>query len=209
MNRVLFAFNQAARVGLAATALLFVSACSVLPQSQEVTLYRLPNNPSVQQSSEAGNLPPVIVRLPQSSGALSTSRILVVPPNSNEVSAYASVRWQDKTPIVLRDRLVDDMRSDGRFAAVSTDAALAGADFELGGDLNAFQVEHPEGQTVVHLRYDALFSDRANGKAVASKRFEIVEPVQGKDVAQVVEAFGRATDQLSQQVIKWVATQSK
>lgn len=199
------------RAGLLAWALAALSACNVLPKSEEITLYRLPaQQTAIKPKSTTAALEPLFIQTPFAAGPIAGSRVLVVPPNSNEISAYPAVRWQDNAPILLRHRLADAFRDTREFKAVVVDSkASYNAQYELSGELNAFQVEHPKGEPVVHLLFDAMVADRATGKTLASERFEIVEPVVGKAVPQVIEAFGRASDQLSQEVTKWALARLK
>ena len=51
---------------------------------------------------------------------------------------------------------------------------------------------------------DARLIDPGLKRIVASRRFEIRQPVRGKEVPQVVETFGTASDALSAQLVNWV-----
>ncbi|MCR3804814.1 ABC-type transport auxiliary lipoprotein family protein, partial [Pseudomonas aeruginosa] len=82
------------------------------------------------------------------------------------------------------------------------------ADFELGGDLRAFQTEYPNGQASALIRYDARLVRTDDKRVVASRRFEVSQPVDGKKVAAVVSAFGKAGDTLSAQVLDWTLRQA-
>ena len=122
------------------------------------------------------------------------------------ITSYHGARWSDRAPRLLRDRLLDAFRTDGRFAAVSSDDAQLRADLELTGDLRAFQSEYVQGGPVVVIRYDVQLVQGRSQKILATRRFDIRQPVNGKEVSQVVTAFGQATDELAAQMISWVTT---
>ncbi|MGP1614072.1 MAG: ABC-type transport auxiliary lipoprotein family protein, partial [Pollutimonas bauzanensis] len=143
------------------------------------------------------------IATPYSSQVIDSVRVLVLPQPS-QVSAYGGARWSDPAPVLLRDYLAGAFRAEGGLASVSSDAGDAQADFELGGDLIAFQVEYQDGAPLVHIRYDAALLQVAANRIVATRSFDIRQPVQGKEVPQVIAAFGAAADSLSAEMRPWV-----
>ncbi|MCO2197693.1 ABC transporter [Pseudomonas aeruginosa] len=179
--------------GLAALATL--GACSILPEAQVLQVYLLP------------------VHNPPASAAARTSLVLESPriavrPHGDEISVYQGARWSDPAPSLLRDRLMQAFQADGRVRGLSSDDSNLQADFELGGDLRAFQTEYPNGQASALIRYDARLVRTDDKRVVASRRFEVSQPVDGKKVAAVVSAFGKAGDTLSAQVLDWTLRQA-
>ncbi|WJQ21453.1 ABC-type transport auxiliary lipoprotein family protein [Pseudomonas aeruginosa] len=122
--------------------------------------------------------------------------------------ASAAARPGDPAPSLLRDRLMQAFQADGRVRGLSSDDSNLQADFELGGDLRAFQTEYPNGQASALIRYDARLVRTDDKRVVASRRFEVSQPVDGKKVAAVVSAFGKAGDTLSAQVLDWTLRQA-
>ncbi|MEO7072590.1 MAG: ABC-type transport auxiliary lipoprotein family protein [Rhodanobacter sp.] len=192
----------------AASALtVLLGACSILPKSEAPNIYLLPAAAATVTTPRATAQQSVRITTPHAARALDSARIAVVP-RDNMITAYQGARWSDRAPRLLRDRLLDAFRADGRFAASSSDDARLQADMELTGDLRAFQTEYSSGQPVVSIRYDAQLADTRSQKIVGTRRFDIRQPVAGKQVPQVVVAFGQATDELSAQVVAWVAATS-
>lgn len=111
----------AARAGLVAVIVL-ASACSVLPRPEPVDTYLLPGAPASRmaaQGQEEQALPVSLrVSRPVAGTQLSGQRILVVP-DANRVSVYKGANWSEPVPVLLRDRIVEAFRSDGRIAALS------------------------------------------------------------------------------------------
>ncbi|MCO2066602.1 ABC transporter [Pseudomonas aeruginosa] len=172
--------------GLAALATL--GACSILPEAQVLQVYLLPvHNPPASAAARPGD--------PQR-------------PVDDEISVYQGARWSDPAPSLLRDRLMQAFQADGRVRGLSSDDSNLQADFELGGDLRAFQTEYPNGQASALIRYDARLVRTDDKRVVASRRFEVSQPVDGKKVAAVVSAFGKAGDTLSAQVLDWTLRQA-
>ncbi|MGU1919570.1 ABC-type transport auxiliary lipoprotein family protein [Pseudomonas aeruginosa] len=144
---------------------------------------------------------------PRTSLVLESPRI-AVRPHGDEISVYQGARWSDPAPSLLRDRLMQAFQADGRVRGLSSDDSNLQADFELGGDLRAFQTEYPNGQASALIRYDARLVRTDDKRVVASRRFEVSQPVDGKKVAAVVSAFGKAGDTLSAQVLDWTLSQA-
>ncbi len=185
-------------------ALALVSACSILPKPDPSDVYRLAGSQTASQGS------PVAWSLrltkPQSSEFLDSPRIAVVP-NGDLISSYANARWSDPSPVLLRNRLLDGFQRDGRVTLLSTDDTNLQADYELGGQLQAFQSEYRGSAVEVVIRLDARLVRGSDQRIIASRRFEVRQPVSETQVPAVVAGFGQAGDQLNKQVVDWVVQQ--
>jgi cholesterol transport system auxiliary component len=189
-----------------AAAMSLASACSILPPSEPVDLYRLP----VNQPSRVATPLDWSLRLnkPLASEVLAGPRITVIP-QGDVVSSYKGARWSDAVPVLLRNRLLDGFQRDGQVQRLSADDSNLQADYELAGELQAFQSEYrPDGAVEVVIRYDARLVQGRSQRILASKRFEIRRPLADKQVAAVVAGLGAASDQLAGQVVAWTVAQA-
>lgn len=187
---------------------LLLGGCSILPKSETPVIYLLPSATVAAVPDPVASADSLRIVTPQAARALDNNRIAVVP-HGNVITSYQGARWSDRAPRLLRDRLLDAFRTDGRFAASSSDEAQLQAELDLTGDLRAFQTEYVQGAPVVVIRYDAQLVAGRSRKILATRRFDIQQPVAGKEVPQVVTAFGQASDRLSAQLIAWVTTIEK
>ncbi|MEX5544485.1 ABC-type transport auxiliary lipoprotein family protein [Pseudomonas pergaminensis] len=189
---------------IAPVALALVSACSILPKADPSDVYRLS---SAQATSQAAPVSwSLRVNKPQTSEFLDSPRIAVVP-NGDLISSYANSRWSDPSPVLLRNRFMDGFQRDGRVTLLSTDDTNLQSDFELGGQLQAFQSEYHGSAVEVVIRLDARLVRGSDQRIVASRRFEVRQPVSDTKVPAVVAGFGQAGDQLNKQVVDWVVQQ--
>ena len=185
-------------------ALALVSACSILPKPDPSDVYRLASTqPASQGTPVSWSLR---VTKPQTSEFLDSPRIAVVP-DGNLISNYANSRWSDPAPVLLRNRLLDGFQRDGRVTLLSTDETNLQADYELGGQLQAFQSEYRGKAVEVVIRLDVRLVRGRDQRIIASRRFEVRQPVSDTQVPAVVAAFGQAGDQLNKQVVDWVVQQ--
>lgn len=183
-----------------------LAACSILPKAEPADVYRLPTGAT---TAHGGSSLPWTLRIgkPQAGDALNSPRIAVLP-QGDVVSSYKGARWSDPAPVLLRNRLLDAFISDGRLRGLSNDDSTVQADFELGGQLQAFQSEYAAGGVSVRVRLDARLVDGRSQRILASRRFEVSQAVAGAAVPNVVAAFGQASDRLSAQVIEWTLAQA-
>lgn len=191
---------------IAPIVLTLVSGCSILPKPDPSDVYRLVSTqPTTQGTPISWSLR---VAKPQTSEFLDSPRIAVVP-DGNLISSYANSRWSDPAPVLLRNRLLDGFQRDGRVTLLSTDETNLQADYELGGQLQAFQSEYSGKVVDVVIRLDARLVRGSDQRIIASRRFEVRQPVGDTKVPAVVAAFGKAGDQLNGQVVNWVVQQGK
>ena len=142
------------------------------------------------------------VYAPESSRVLDSERLFIAQPDGR-LSAWQGVRWADPAPVLLRDRIVEAFMRDGRSTSVITDSTPMSADMELRSTLRAFQLEYRGTEAIAAVRLDVQLVDPAKRTAIASRRFEAIQATGSKREADVVSAFGVATDILAGQIVEW------
>lgn len=179
------------------------AGCNLLPETKAVRVFMLPADAGV---SAAPEIRPVAlslrVRSLQANQMLSGNRIVVLR-DANEVSVYGGVRWSDPAPVLIRDRLLEAFASSNALEAVFNEENRLQSDVELSGILRAFHSEYSAGRVRVWIQADLRITDPAGRKLLAHRRFTASEESPGESIEQVVASFGRAGDNLSQQVLGW------
>jgi cholesterol transport system auxiliary component len=188
---------------------VLISACSILPKPEPFDVYRLPSaqNHSANKHDAAQRWSLRLTKL-QASEALNSPNIAVIP-QGDVISSYKGSRWSDPAPVLLRNRLLDGFQRDGRVSLLSTDDSIFQTDMELGGVLQAFQTEYQGTSASVVVRVDALMVRSYDQHILASRRFEVRQPLTDMKVAAVVAGFGQASDQLTTQVVNWAVEQGQ
>ncbi|WP_322617815.1 ABC-type transport auxiliary lipoprotein family protein [Pseudomonas sp. BIC9C] len=185
-----------------------IGSCSILPKPEPFEVYRLP---SVQNASASHGTPQRwslrLTKL-QSSEALNSPNIAVIP-QGDVISHYKGSRWSDPVPVLVRNRLLEGFQHDGRVPLLSTDDSIFQTDLELGGSLQAFQTEYQGTNAGVVVRLDALLVRSYDQRILASRRFEVRQPLSDVQVPVVVAGFGQANDQLTAQVVNWTVEQGQ
>lgn len=183
-------------------------ACSLLPAPSPVEVYQLPTL-LPRQAGMAALLPPspsLRVMRPAASALLAGQRLLV-QPDGDRISYYKGAQWSEPIPVLLRNRLLDALRADGRIARLSSDERILQADFELDGELRAFQSVYRDGRPEVLLRLDMQLVHSASRRIVASHRFELTQTSGSTVLPAVVQAFGAGSDRLARDIADWTVTQ--
>ncbi|WP_460155330.1 ABC-type transport auxiliary lipoprotein family protein [Pseudomonas sp. S2_H10] len=185
-----------------------IGSCSILPKPEPFEVYRLPSAQSSSASHGAPQRWSLRLNKFQSSEALNSPNIAVIP-QGDVLSHYKGSRWTDPAPVLVRNRLLQGFQHDGRVTLLSTDDSIFQTDLELGGSLQAFQTEYQDTNASVVVRLDALLVRSYDQRLLASRRFEVRQPLSGVQVPAVVVGFGQANDQLTTQVVNWAVEQGQ
>ncbi|MBQ0744448.1 MAG: membrane integrity-associated transporter subunit PqiC [Pseudomonas sp.] len=199
--------NTMTRATILAFAALWLSACTILPKSEPLSVYQLPA-PQMQPSAAGQSLPTLRINTPRTGFALSTPRMLV-KPDGNRVSSYKGARWTDPVPVVLREHLAKAFTQQGSPARVSTDEHALHADVHLGSDLQQFQVRYDGLQPVAVIELDARLVNPNSREVLAARRFLVEQPLDNPQAPGVVVALKLAADELAEQLIQWTADSLK
>lgn len=196
------------RIALLGAGLALLGACSILPQSEPLDVYRLPAAPAPALANVPTQSWSLRLNKWQASEALNRPSIAVIP-QGDVISSYKGSRWSDPAPVLLRNRLLDGFQRDGRVTLLSTDDSNFQADLELGGSLQAFQTEYQGTQASVVVRVDALLVRGYDQRILASRRFEERQPLSAVQVPAVVAGFGQASDRLTAKIVAWAVEQGQ
>lgn len=183
-----------------------LAACTVLPQRPVSQVWLLPAQPGTSASGQTINRS-LRVMQPSTSQFINSSRIAVQPQGA-EITVYSGSRWSDSVPVLVRNRLTQELRTNGRFISVSSDEDNLQADFELGGDLSSFQGVYRGKKGEVLIQFDARLVQTSDRRVIASQRFVIHQPISGSSMNEVVEAFGMASDRLAADILRWLGNTS-
>ncbi|MBP5981249.1 MAG: membrane integrity-associated transporter subunit PqiC [Halomonas sp.] len=195
-------------ITLTAAALLLSAGCSILPESDPATLYRLPSaDPS--RTSVAPRVTSGQKRLgiaaPEAGYLLSSNRIVVYPEH-NVVNVYEGARWHEDTPELVQARLIDALQQSSLFASVGSDHMPS--DLLLLSELRHFQSEYENGRPKAVIRLDVQLVEANARMPIASQSFSTTSQASDVEILSVVDAFGRASDTLTEQLTTWLSENS-
>ena len=192
-----------------------LSACSLLPASDPVDSYLLPHAPSapltpVPGSVELPSAPDAADPLPVSlrvtrpvTGVLLSGQRMVVIPDQHRAQVYHGSQWSEPVPLLLRKRLSDAFRIDGRIGMLSNDEIRLRTQFELISDLRAFHVEYVDGTPQAVISLEARLVRTEARRMLDGRLFEARVAATGSSVPEVVDAMGHAANALAGSLVSW------
>lgn len=184
--------------------LLLLAGCGALGTAQApLDAYTLTPLPAAQGQG-AGQLH-LVVDLPTSSGALATDRILI-KPSPLQAEYLPKGRWVDPAPVLVQGLLVASLQNSGAFRLVGREDAGLTPDVVLLVEVNDFQAESAaEGTTVTPVRVGLTLTvlDAAEGRLVATRRFDAVATAATTDTLALVLAFDAATRAVLTKAVAW------
>jgi ABC-type uncharacterized transport system auxiliary subunit len=116
-----------------------------------------------------------------------------------ELGTYEYQRWSEPPVDFLQAMLVSSLRASGRYRSVTPLGSFARGDYIVLGHLDALdEIDKPA--LVARFTFQLSLFERATGSIVWSSSYNHDEPVQGKQVSDVVEALGRNVEAGLQQL---------
>lgn len=189
-------------------AILLISAgCSILPESEPATLYRLPSSDNTQSVNASATRIPLRLGIatPETGHLLGSNRI-VVYPERNVVNVYEGTRWHEDTPDMLQARIISGLQQRQLFSSVGSDRLPN--DMLLLSELRQFQSEYDTTPPSAHVQLDVQLVTEGNRQPIAANSFTTRAQASSVDIPDVVDAFGRAGDELTEQLATWLREQA-
>ena len=172
-------------IPLLVTLLAAVGACR---GGRPIRYYTVELPPAPQPST---NVYPITVLL----GRIGAPGILQDEPiayrsGPNEIGTYDYHHWVEPPVRMLKVILVRQLRASGKYQSVAELGSSAQGEFVLQGRLYDFE-EVDAGSTAALVTMEFELFDRKSGKTVWTHFYSHREPVQGKEISDVVSALDR------------------
>jgi cholesterol transport system auxiliary component len=107
-----------------------------------------------------------------------------------QLGAYEYHRWAELPPEMLQQVLISSLRATGQYRSVTAIGSSARGDYILRSQLySLYGVDRPK--LVARFSMEVDLFDSKSGETIWSDRYSHDEPVDGKTVANVVEAMDR------------------
>ena len=182
-----------------------ISACSVIPEPEQVRVYPLRVEPvTASEQTFSGTLR---VAEPTSLSALDTPRIAVYQADGRQ-AYWQGVRLQDRVPLVVQDHVLRMLQESRIVQHVIDDRSGSAHHFELQTHIEAFGIQSgpPKAATVVLRTQLRNAHDR---QVVATRSFSVqseVAPEQASSqlTALELQALSRSLQAVQQEMITWL-----
>jgi cholesterol transport system auxiliary component len=201
---------------LAWFALLAVAGCATPDKPARATLYDFGPGATVPAAAPATARPALMLADVESSGALDGSAMLyrLAYDDPHQLRPYAQARWSASPPQLIRQRLREQLGTDGPVLDLGESAALA----HTGGamprilriELEEFSqyFETPtQSWGLVRLRATLMDNTSAGERLVDQRSIVMRSPATTPDAPGGVRALAAATDAAAAEIAQWVARQ--
>jgi len=173
------------RLGLAAIVLVSAGCASTRP----IRYYQISVRPTPAVTQRRPHPLTLLVGRIESVPLLRDGGILY-RVGAHEVNAYHYHRWVEPPDRVVQELLVQVLRSSGSYSAVQEQSTATGGDYVVRGKLLDFsEIDNSSIQVRVSIVIDLY--NRKDGSTVWTHYYSSDEPVDGKDVQDVVRCLER------------------
>jgi ABC-type uncharacterized transport system auxiliary subunit len=176
-------------IRLAAVAVLLAGFAAGCGSARPVKYYALDAGPVPTSAPSTVYPVSLLVARPTTSHLYRDDR-LVYGSGPVQLGTYSDQRWSQTPADMVQDQLIVSLRSTGEYRTVSRLGSSAHGDYVVRSNLDAlYEVDQPALVARFAMRVE-LFDSKA-GATVWVGNYSHDEPVNGKNVAAVVEAMNR------------------
>jgi ABC-type uncharacterized transport system auxiliary subunit len=148
--------------------------------------------PAPQPSSDVGSVTILVARI--EGPEILQDNPIVYRSGTNEIGVYQYHQWVEPPVRMIRDRLIRELRASGEYRSVAEVGSSAQGDFVLRGRLDDFEEVDTNGIAALVTMVFELFDSRAHN-IVWTHYYSHSEPVQGKEISDVVAALDHNLEQ--------------
>ena len=184
-------------------AMLMAASCSILPEREPVTVYQPMRTATIADPQLPKANWSLLISRPVAGAQIDSERINVEPaPGTLQV--YKSAAWTDAAPDLLHMALLRGFEESQKILAVSRSGGGVRGQYQLLTELRSFQSVYSQpGQPEVVVEVYARLVHTSDGRVIAARSFRHAEHAAGEAVGTVVEAFSRALDRSTAQIVSW------
>lgn len=151
---------------------LLLSACSILPKANPVSIEHYTLDVQLPAATPASSDGPVLlIARPLASAELDSSR-MAYRKQDHALQYFARSRWADTPPQLLLPGLIEAFEASGRYAAVIRIGSAADPQLRLDTELLEFSQDFRVEPSQFDIRLRVQLVDLTSRKVVASRIFE-------------------------------------
>lgn len=129
------------RILVAASCIVPLAGCSVLPDPPAARIYRL--SPPLADDPPDGRIihKRLVIEIPTASESLDTDRIALIRDRTR-FDYYENSLWTDRVPLLMQGLLIAAFENDGTIAEVARDASTLTPDYVLVTEVRDFEASY-------------------------------------------------------------------
>ena len=179
---------------------LMLAACSVLGGKQLAT-YDL-SAPTRFDGLVGRSNAQILVAQPTALKSLD-SEMIVVRPNSAEITYFGDAQWSDRLTRVLQEKLIQTLENSGRIRSVAKPGDGVVVDYKIVTTIRAFELAGTSGTRANVALSVKIINDR-NGRVRASRQFSASTPANLSSSAKGIEGIDAASQKVLKDILAWI-----
>ncbi|MCX7042340.1 MAG: ABC-type transport auxiliary lipoprotein family protein [Gammaproteobacteria bacterium] len=184
-------------------AVVLGASCGFLPEREPVTTYQPVRTATIADPQWPTVAWSLLVSRPVAGMQIDSERINVEPAPGT-VQVYKSAAWTDAAPDLLQMALLRGFEESQKILSVSRSGGGVRGQYQLLTELRGFQSMYTQpGKPEAVVEIYARLVHTNDGRVIAARSFRHAEPAAGEDVGAVVEAFSRALDRSTADIVGW------
>ncbi len=172
---------------------LAVTALSSCLGGRSIKYFTVSIPPAPQQAAHAFPVSLLIGRI--SAPEILQDQPIVYRSGRNEIGAYQYHLWAEPPAQMVKTVLIRRLRASGRYQSVARSGGSTQGDFVLRGRLYDFEEVDTGGAITAKVSLEFELVDRSTHKSVWDHFYSNAEPVQGKEIPDVVTALDHNLEQ--------------
>lgn len=184
------------------TAIMFISACNVIPEPTQTRVYPLPAMTQMESVTVTyeGSLR---VAQPATLQSLDVPRLSVIRADGRQ-AYWQDVRLQDRLPLVIQASLMEGLTDAGVARHVVTDSSGAAYDVALHSSIDRFAIiEGEQWQARVSVRFQ--LQQGRDRRVIGSRQINATENLTGRDISSALNALSAANREVQRELAVWLA----
>lgn len=179
-----------------------ISGCTVfpLPEPPRIMDLATDGDPTVLSKTHNASLR---VETPLASAPFDGSRILI-KPTPYEFQVIREARWRDTAPVMIRDHVINHVRTSQAFRNAIVDTSPANAELTLVSELTAFHVMHQNSELQVLIQLHTELVQNNQRESICVRNWSITEPVNDSGHESIVQGFSNAANRLGHDLTRWM-----
>jgi cholesterol transport system auxiliary component len=146
----------------------------------------------------------LVVDEPIASAALDTDRILV-RPGGNEIKYFANSRWSERAPALVQSHLIRAFDQSNAIIGVGRQTVAMRGDYDLQGELNAFDAIYGGGTTpMARVAITLKIVREPSEQIIAARSFTQEERAVDPTMSSIAAAFQDALGKMLDEAVPWV-----
>lgn len=143
----------------------------------------------------------ILVTEPSALKALDGENI-VIKTGPGTIQYLKGAQWADRLPRIVQAKLAEALQRSGRFGGVGKPGEGLAIDYQIIGEIRAFEVRVDGGERAEIELFVRILNDR-NGVVRAERVFRTTAAVSGTGNDAYVDALDRAFDEASREIVSW------